>query len=145
MIDQVTDAGALPALELMIRYAGQRQRLLAHNIANISTPGFIPLDVRPEAFQETLGKAIEARRKATGGMHGALDWEETRQLRRVGRGDLALDPRTPGDNVLFHDRNNRSLERLMQDLAENASAFRVASDLLKSQKDLLRRAMSEQV
>jgi hypothetical protein len=47
--------------------------------------------------------------------------------------------------VLFQDRNNRDLERLMQDVAENSAAFRVASDLYRQQAALVRGAMAERV
>jgi flagellar basal-body rod protein FlgB len=60
-------------------------------------------------------------------------------------GGLTLKPRTPSGNVLYHDRNNRDLERLMQDLSENVLAFRVASDLLRRENDLLRTAISQRV
>jgi flagellar basal body rod protein FlgB len=47
--------------------------------------------------------------------------------------------------VLFHDRNNRDLERLMQGLAENTTTYRVAADLLRSRYDVLRTAISQRV
>lgn len=139
MIDGLINAGAIPALEMTLRYTAQRQALIAHNIANLSTPDFQPLDVSPRAFQEVLGRAID-RRRAVG---GELAWEETTEIRRDGRGEMTLTPRTPTGNILFHDRNNRDLERHMQDLAENASAHRIAADLLKSRYDILRSAMRE--
>jgi len=143
MIRGVTESGAIPALETVIRFAAQRQRLIGHNIANISTPDFRPRDVSVPAFQESLGRAIDDRRRATGGMHGRLRLPETRELARDERGNLRLQPRTPAPNVLFQDRNNRDVERLMQSLAENAGAFRVASELLRSHKQTLSSAIRE--
>ena len=48
MIDGVTNAGAIPALERLMQFAGGRHRLIVHNIANLDTPGFQPRDVSVE-------------------------------------------------------------------------------------------------
>jgi flagellar basal-body rod protein FlgB len=144
-IDDVLNSGSIPTLELALRFAGQRQALINHNIANLDTPDFRPLDASPAQFQQVLGKAIDARRARTGGEHGALEWGKTAELTRDGDGELRVMPGTPSSGVLFHDRNNRDLERLMQDNAENAAAFRVAGDMLKNRHDALRAAIAERV
>lgn len=149
---EITNDGAIPALELAMRYAGARQRVLAHNIANIDTPNFRPTDVAPAEFQAALSRAIDARRAggaAAGGgggnQQGELPFKGTRQIRIGADGRMTLTPRTPSGNVLFHDRNNRDLERLMQDQAENVGAFRLATDLLRSRYEIIRSAIAERV
>ncbi len=142
-ISGLTNAGALPTLEMGVRFAAQRQRTISHNIANLSTPGFQPKEVSPRAFQEVLGEAVDRRRAKTGGMHGALDWRETAQITRDPRGNLKLVPQDASPNVLFHDRNNRDLERMMADLAENVAAYRVATDLLRSRVAAMTAAIRE--
>lgn len=143
LLRDVVSSGARPVLEMSIRYAGERQRLLAHNIANIDTPGFQPRDVPPASFRRVLGEAVEARR--AGGGSGPLAWRESREIRRSGDGGLRLVPRTPSGNVLFHDQNDRDLERLMQSLAENTMAYRTAVDLLKARSETMRVAISQRV
>lgn len=145
LIDQLNNAGAMPALEMTMRFAAQRQRLIAHNIANIDTPNFVQKDVSVGAFTETLERAIRDRRARTGGMHGDLEWDDTRELGHGPMGGLVLTPETPGGGVLFHDRNNRDIERLMQALAETTGAFRVASDLYRNQRNLIDMAISQRV
>jgi flagellar basal-body rod protein FlgB len=150
MIGELTGGGAMPALELTMRFAGARHRLIAHNIANISTPDFRPTDVSVTDFQRVLGEAIDRRRAGdgragAGSAAGDLMWKETRELRRGTSGGLELRPATPSSGVLYHDRNNRDTERLMQDLVENATVFRVASDLLKSRYQMLNTAIGERV
>ena len=144
-IDQLSNAGALPSLELTMRFAAQRQRLIAHNIANVSTPDFRPVDASPRAFQRMLGEAVDRRRGETGGMQGPLEWGETQELTRDGRGELRIEASTPSDNILFHDRNNRDLERMLQDLSENAAVFRTAGELMRTQVQQLQRAIGERV
>jgi len=145
MIDQVTNAGAMPTLEAMMRFSGQRQRVLAHNIANVSTPNFVQKDLSVDGFQAALREAVEARRSRTGGMHGELRLGKTEEMAPGRNGEIRFEATTDGHGVLFHDRNNREIERLMQDLVENVAAFRTASELYRAQSDQLRLAMSERV
>lgn len=145
LIGDITNSGAIGSLELTVRFAAQRQRLIAHNIANLDTPDFRQLEVSPKGFQKALSEAVEERRRRTGGEHGELRFSGNGEVERASDGRLVFNPRTPSGNILFHDRNNRDLERLMQDNAENAAAFRVATDLLRSRYEILRAAIAERV
>lgn len=145
MLQKTIQAGSLPALEAMMRFTGQRQRLLAHNVANLTTPGFQAVDVSPQGFQEMLGEAVAKRRKQTGGVDGRLDMRGSREVRLRGDGSLSFRPSTDGDGVLLHDRNNRDVERLMQDMTENYGMYRVANDLMRARMGVLRTAISQRV
>ncbi|GIW73659.1 MAG: flagellar basal body rod protein FlgB [Phycisphaerales bacterium] len=145
MLEQTIQAGAVPVLEAMIRFTGQRQRLLAHNVANLTTPNFQALDASPEGFQAMLAEAVHARRRANGGVGGPLPMRSTRQVRVGGDGSLALRPERVHAGPLLHDRNNRDVERLMQAMTENYGMYRVASDLLRSRVGELRTAISQRV
>jgi flagellar basal-body rod protein FlgB len=142
LIEHVTDSGALPTLASTIRFAAQRQGLLAHNIANISTPNFQQRDVSPAVFQRVMGEALDRRRRGGGG----LAPRSTREIEFGGDGSVRLHPlQGHRQGVLAHDRNNRDLERLMQDLTENLGAYRVASELLRTVAGTLGVAISERV
>lgn len=143
-VSELTTAGEMPALEALMRFAAARHRVISHNLANISTPNFVPQDVSVAGFQTQLRDAIERRRGAQG-TSGTLRLAGSREVRQEGDGRLTLTPRSVGEGILYHDRNNRDLERTLQDLVENTTAFRVASDLLKSRYDLLRSAIAERV
>lgn len=143
-LKQLDTAGALPALETTLRFAARRQTLLSHNIANIETPDFRPADVDPAHFQRVLSEAIHDRRsRGTAGTTGQLVLDRTRQIEQGPDGRLTLTARTASGNILFHDRNNRDLERMMQSLAENAGMFRATTDLMRSRVTLLQQAISE--
>jgi len=144
-LNDLATAGSLPALAATVRFAGARQRLIAHNIANIDTPDFRPADVDPAEFQQQMAGAIADRRARSGGVSGRLPLDGNREVIQKDNGDLVLTPSTASGNILFHDRNNRDLERTMQQLVENAGMFRVASDLLRSRGTLLRGAIGERV
>lgn len=145
MISELSTAGALPTLEAMLRFSGQRQRLIAHSIANFSTPGFVPVDLSPADFQRGLGEAVDERRGVNGGTTGELAWDGTREVRVGPGGAMEFRPSTFAGGVLGHDRNATDLERTLQDLVENAGVFRVASDFLRQQQSQLRAAIAERV
>ena len=144
MIDGVTNAGAIPVLERLVQFSGQRHRLIADNIANLSTPGYRPVDVSVDAFREKLGEAIDARRQRHGAAGGDLEIEDTPGVRFTSAGVL-LDPQPAGENILFYDGNDRNLERIMQDLVENFMTFRAAAELLRNRFDLINTAIRERM
>jgi flagellar basal-body rod protein FlgB len=143
MIAGMFDNGSLPALERLVQFTGRRQRVLADNIANIDTPYFKPADLDPGSFQAALGDAIDRRRRAGGG-GGELRLNDTRQLEFRSDG-ITVKPGTTNDNILFHDQNNRDVERLMQHVAENAMAHRTAVELVRNQFDMIRVAIRERL
>ena len=145
LFNDLANSGSAPALEQLLRFAGARQRLLVHNVANMDTPDFRPMDASPAAFQNALRNAISQRREATGGERGELPLTDTGEVSFDANGAMRLNPQTPSPGILYHDRNNRDLERQMQSLAENGLTYRVAADLLKRNNELLRTAISQRV
>jgi flagellar basal-body rod protein FlgB len=127
VIDGVLNAEAIPVLERLARFAGARHRLIANNIANIDTPGYRPVDLSVSDFQAQLAEAVDGRRAG----RPAPSWE--------------LEPRPTAANILFHDGNDRDLERTMQDLVENFLTFRTATELMRSRFDLIRTAIRERI
>lgn len=140
MIDGLSNADVLPVLERVMQFAGQRHRLIVNNIANLNTPGFRPMDVSVDAFQEQLGDAVDARRKDRGPFGGALILEESKQVSFTSNG-LILHPEAAANSILFHDGSEKNIERTMQDLVENFSTFRLAADLLRNRIQLLETAI----
>jgi flagellar basal-body rod protein FlgB len=149
LIDGLVNSGSIPVLETSVQFAARRHTLIAHNIANASTPNHQPRDVSVSKFREQLGEAIDERRTRRGGRANMFDLKDSQQVRvthdRGGQQRLHIDPNTPSGNVLFHDRNDRDLERMMQGLAENAAAFRTSVELLKSRVGLLNSAIALRV
>ena len=143
MIGGVTSTEGLATLERLVQFAGQRHRLIVNNIANFDTPGYRPTDVSVKDFQKQLGDAIDERRR-TGRPAGPLDLKDSAQV-EFSTNSLVLHPTPIGENILFHDGNDRDLERTMQDLVENFLTFRLATELLRNRFDLLRTAISERV
>ncbi len=145
-IDAVIAADSLPTLQAAARFSAQRHQIILSNIANLTTPGYQTRDVSVRDFQAQLAEAVE--RKRAGGPMSPLEMKSTDEVRVTpGAGpaptSFTLNPSPVPGNVMFHDRNNRDLERAMQDLSENAAAFRLATDLLKNRVALIEAAIRE--
>ncbi len=144
MIQAMFDSGALPTLERLAQFTSRRHQLLAHNVANLNTPYFKARDVDPKTFQATLRQAIDRRRATTNPTSGPLALRDSREI--VFRlNTVELRPQQLNDGILYHDQNNRDLERMMQKLAENTLAHNTAIDLLSNQFGLLQMAIRERV
>lgn len=144
MIAGLTDGGAIPVLERVAQFTSARHQLLAHNIANLDTPYFKPADLDPAEFQMQLGEAVDRRRRSERPMSGPLRMKDSSNL-RFHPNTLEARPGFRNENVMFHDRNNRDLERIMQDVAENTLAHTAAIELLRGEFELLRTAIRERV
>ena len=54
------DYHKIPLLSALVKrmdWLGERQRVLAENVANADTPGFRPRDLKPMSFRDLLGQA----------------------------------------------------------------------------------------
>lgn len=144
MIEGLFNTGSMPVLERTVQFTARRHELIADNVANFSTPNYRPADLDVSEFQQALGKAIDARRSRGGSFRGGLELADTRSM-HFGTNHIDAKPAYRDDYILFHDRNNRSLERTMKDLAENALAHNGAIQMLRNQFDLLEVAIRERV
>ena len=144
MISGMFDSGSMPVLERMVQFTEARQDLIAHNIANISTPYYKPVDLDPAQFQAQLRDALDRRSRLPNSHRQPLELRGDQQVRDHD-GTLTFRPAESNENILYHDQNNRDLERTMQDLVENTLAHRASIELLKSEFDLLRTAIRERV
>ncbi|MBX3389954.1 MAG: hypothetical protein KF691_10930 [Phycisphaeraceae bacterium] len=147
MLTDLTNSGAIPTLSAALRFASERQKLIAHNIANVETPNFIQRNVPVSEFQRALSEAVENRRRQTGGESGPLVLRNSGSIETRADGTIELSPERSSTSseggVLFHDRNNRDLERLMQDSVENAAFYRMNVDLLRTRFDILKSAIAQ--
>ena len=144
MIAGMFDNGALPALERMVQFTGRRHEVLTDNIANLSTPYFKSRDLDPRQFQAVLGDAIDRRRQRPNPVDGPLELRDTRSMRFHPR-SIEARPAATHEGVLFHDENNRDLERTMQKLAENTLAHNTAIEMVRNQFQMLLTAVRERV
>ena len=130
-IDRLLNQGSSPLLEQVVEFSSMRHRLIAENIANVDTPNYRQKDLSVERFRSSLRERIEARRQSPPGS--------------VGFDDLRSEVMHPSANILFHDRNNRSMEQLATDLAKNAMMHNLAVELLRKQYMGFEAALRERI
>lgn len=141
-LQAITSNGAIPMLEKTLAFAEARNKVLAENIANVTTPGYRAKQLDVNSFQAALAEA-SASRKEDG---GAFRLEQTDEIKVDDAGCLRVQPSyVPTQNLLFHDGTNASIERQMSDLAENTMTHQVANELLKTYFDGVSKAIRGRV
>jgi flagellar basal-body rod protein FlgB len=130
-IERLLNQGNSPLIEQAVKFSAARQKLIADNIANVSTPGYRQKDLSVEKFQQLLRERVDERRSAPPGVT-RFD-------------DLAGELDRSSSNILFHDRNNRSMEDLMSENAKNALYHNMLIELLRSQMGSIETALRERI
>jgi flagellar basal-body rod protein FlgB len=130
-IDNLLNQGNGPLLERVLKFTAARQRLIAENVTNLSTPGYKQKDLSVEKFQEMLRKRVDMRNSSPPGA--------------VGFADIDAQIENPRRGLLFHDGNNRSVEQIMTDNAKNALTHNLVIELLRKQYATMEMALKERV
>ena len=130
-IERLINQGNAPLLEQTVKFHAARHRLLAENIANASTPGYRQKDLSVDKFRHMLRDRVDAKRVAPPGT--------------VGFDDVSSEVERPQQALLFHDRNNRSMEQLMSDSAKNAMFHNMMVEMLRKQFGSIEAALQERV
>ena len=131
MIDDVLNAEALPVLEQLARFAGARHRLIAHNIANLDTPGYRALRA---SFPERLGQARKLEMSRTDGQHMAPPAGSG-----AARGTIEQAPATR----VRLDGNTVDVDREMTALAAVQARYNAAAQMVRKRFALLRYAVTD--
>jgi flagellar basal-body rod protein FlgB len=134
-IERLTASPLTHAIELTARFAEERHRILAENVANIDTPDYHTKRVDGDVFQAALRAALQ-RAEAEGRQR--LELRGNAQVTTTPTGRLEVKPVVePADNILFHDGGNASLEKLMTAVQENALTYSLATRLLEKRFNAL--------
>jgi len=130
-IERLLNQGNAPLIEQAVKFSAARQKLLAEDMANVSTPGYVQKDLSVQKFQEMLRERADARDSAP---VGSTTFDDV-------TGELI----SPTSNILFHDRNNRSIEQLASDSQKNALFHNMMIEILRKQIGQLEMALKERV
>jgi flagellar basal-body rod protein FlgB len=126
--------GDVPLLNLLTQKMGwlnDRQSILSRNIANASTPGYVPMDLNQKDFAAAVQEATRGDMTTTNGMH--------LQSRSSGGGAFRA-VRTP-DSQSSPDGNSVVVEEQMMKVAETQMAYAEAAGLYKKMFSLWRTAL----
>ena len=120
-----------PLVERVLQFASARHSLIAENIANVDTPGYRQKDLSQAKFFAMLRERAATRAQAA---PGTVTFDDV---------PADLDKSTGG--ILFHDRNNRSMEQLASDQAKNGLLYTMAIEILRKQYAQMDMALKERV
>lgn len=123
MLNRLFGGASLSALETMLTFASERQRLIASNIANGETLGYRARDLSEGDFRRALDRAFGGRGPSAGFADGAT---------------ASAGPLKPGGN-------NVDLESEMSRMVRNTVLHSTAAALLAQQFLLLREAVAGRV
>ncbi len=149
MFQGIFRSSTIPVLEQVVQFTQARHEVLAGNVANLGTPGYVARDLSAEDFQSRLREAIETRHQAPairspgettlspgdlGAMPGPLGPERPDPVAEV-----AKDPRS----ILFHDESDNAMELQVTEMVKNQLQHNTAMAILASQFRLLQAVVSE--
>ncbi|MDN5362880.1 MAG: flagellar basal-body rod protein FlgB [Moorella sp. (in: firmicutes)] len=124
---------AMYVLEKSLDAATLRQRTIAHNIANVNTPGFKRYEV---SFEGQLRQAL--------GLEPGLPLYRTDPYHLpMGGGDLTQAVIQDNTTTMREDGNNVDIDREMVDLAQNSLNFNFATQQLNTRLAMLRYVINE--
>jgi flagellar basal-body rod protein FlgB len=130
-IERLLNQGNAPLAERVLKFTAARHELLMENMANVSTPGYRNKDLDVARFQSMLQDRVADRRDAPPGLTSFAD--------------IVPEEFDPNAGLLFHDRNNRSMEQLTVDGAKNALMHNLVVELMKKQFASLEAALKERI
>lgn len=130
-INRLVNQGNAPLVERMLSFTQKRHELILENLANVSTPGYEQKDLDLDKFQGQLRERVAERAKYGPG--------------QVTFDDLSGQIDNPRSGILFHDRNNRSMESLMANLSSNGLRHQMYVELLRKQYNSMQSALKERV
>jgi flagellar basal-body rod protein FlgB len=134
-----TNISVFSLMKARMQMLGERQKVIAQNVANVSTPGFVPSDINQEAFAATLQRMNS---------HGAgAPGRTTLATTQAGHMTAPGGPTMPGvtahkspDSETTLDGNAVVVEEQMMKIAETRMDFETMVGLYQKSLGLLRMA-----
>ncbi len=129
------DLRSIPLFQRIIdrmAWLGQRQEVLAQNIANADTPGYAPRDLKPLAFREALGQTLALKPVATDAGHFGANAPGGAQ--RAALIDGTSHEFSPNGNSV-------GIEDELMKVAETQMEYQMAANLYRKHLDMIRTAL----
>ena len=126
--------GDIPLLNILqqkMSWLNERQSLISRNIANASTPGFVPSDLSTKDFAAAVSEATRGGVLSTNAMH----------LAGRAQADGAFRAVTAPDSRSSPDGNAVVVEEQMMKVAETQMAYAEAAGLYKKMVAMWRTAL----
>jgi flagellar basal-body rod protein FlgB len=132
-----TQISVFQLMKSRMQMLGERQKVIAQNVANVSTPGFVPRDVDQDAFARQLARSV--RGQAT--QATALVATQPGHIAAPAQGGpAALQISKTPDSETTLDGNQVVVEEQMMKIAETRTDFETMVGLYQKSLGLLRLA-----
>jgi flagellar basal-body rod protein FlgB len=128
------DFGSIPLFRAMatrMSWLGERQKVLAQNVANADTPGYVPQDLKQQSFRELVGGSVRPTLAATDAQH----------ITSAARGSNRFAEKPVRTAELTPSGNRVSLEQEMMKVGETATEHRLVASLYKRHIAIIRAAL----
>jgi flagellar basal-body rod protein FlgB len=137
-----SDMTVFSLLKARMGMLSDRQKVIAQNVANVSTPGYVPSDVNQESFARTLDKIASGRGGTGTGMTNPVHLTATHpghvQAPHADRATIAVKQTPDSETTL--DGNQVVVEEQMMKIAETRTDFETMTGLYQKSLGLLRLA-----
>jgi flagellar basal-body rod protein FlgB len=133
-----TDLTVFSLLKSRMQMLGARQKAIAENVANVSTPGYTPRDVDQGAFSKTLDRMARVRSDGPGPV--ALVQTQPGHMLPPSAGPPGVTFRPTPDSETTLDGNSVVVEEQMMKIAETRMEFETMVGLYQKSLGLLRLA-----
>ena len=134
MVDP-TNMSMFSLLKARLEMLGERQKVIAGNVANVSTPGYVPQDVDTEAFAKTMSAHMRS-----GSAGDGLATTNAKHISSGGGGTASFSVRPSPDSETTLDGNSVVVEEQMMKIAETRMDFETMVGLYQKSLGLLRMA-----
>jgi len=134
------DPSSITVFSLMkarLQMLGERQKVIAENVANVSTPGFVPNDIDQAGFAATLQRMSG---KSSGAGRTQLLATEAGHMTPKGGASLGIHSKASPDSESTLDGNAVVVEEQMMKIAETRMDFETMVGLYQKSLGLLRLA-----
>jgi flagellar basal-body rod protein FlgB len=138
MIANLFDSTTIPVLQQVVDFCQARHNVLAANIANMDTPGYLVRDISVEDFQTRLHQAVESRHQPASAS-GEISPGEIGLRGAEPMAEVAKNSKT----ILHHDQSNVSIEQQASEMAKNQMQHNLALTIMVKQFQMLESAISE--
>lgn len=136
---RLDDIPLFSTLKSRMGWLNNRQKLVAENVANSDTPGYVPRDLKPQSFDQALRAAGQA---APGALPPVKIWrsEPGHMAAPDSKVTTSFGSQKVADSETTLDGNAVVLEEQMMKMAESRMAYDAAISLYQKSLSMLRTA-----
>lgn len=120
-------------LKKIIEFTQARQKILAQNITNLNTPGFVPRELEVDEFSDMLHNAIDEHIRSQ-----RLILQDSENIKFCSSGGFTAKPiNDETSKQLLEENRDQYLELQINKLWENSLNQKMAAEILKQKQEVV--------